>query len=109
MSIPEIPTDKIVMIRFDGGPRDGQQLCSDNPSQRQEFVNYWRSTEGGTFRGASFEVSPAYEMARVVADISNQRPLKPSQRYIYQVVDKKETDEEIKIEIKCFGSRNIDM
>ena len=90
---PPFPTDKLVIIRFVGGPRDGQEERSDKLDDEGVPVEaYWPLIYGGEIGRAFNVVSPRVEEAlkRREQDVRGEV-------YRYVVVYREETDAEIVI------------
>lgn len=95
------PADKVVIFRFYRGPRDGQDLRSDDqisPRNRlNEALMYWLSTSNGDV-GVQFATLSPRAMDMLFAEeyeIARQRSGGQLRKYRYEVVDRVERPGEI--------------
>jgi hypothetical protein len=107
--LPTVPTGKTIVFQFRGGPRDGNIRRSDNPDEGVR--GFWLISKGGMVGNRFAGMSPGYRDALMEGGIHHSkesllesyRKLGPAQAHEYEVIDRRETTDEIVVVCEYVG------
>jgi hypothetical protein len=104
-----VPDEKSAVFRFNGGPRDGQELRSDGVPSAFHRINeadlYWLATAHGEI-GKQFACLLPREMEITTADGREnfgQPSNRPFRKYRYTVVDTRESQADVIVTCRFIG------
>lgn len=90
----------VIIFQFKGGPRDGQLVRSDVPTDKDstsEAVTFWAMTKGGRLR-SSFVTSPGGPLSDLITGgIQLDGSSRSAAKHRYRIIDRIEEAKEIRL------------